>query len=290
MKKVILLRGLPGSGKSTYAKQMQAENPGMYKRINRDDMRAMLDDGEFGKSNEKFVLKLRNHLIRTALENGKHVIVDDLNLSAKNKSKIEQIVHDFNVEHQDNVQVEVREITTPLTTCLERDAKRKKPVGKRVIRDLHRQFYAGNERYRTQDSNLPKAVLCDLDGTLCLLNGRSPYLAHDCDKDLVNQPIADLLKLKAQNGTSIVLFSGRLDTYKEQTLTWLAKHEIPYTLLKMRKADDNRKDAIVKKEFFDQYVEGKYFVEFVLDDRNQVVDLWRDELRLPCFQVYFGDF
>lgn len=290
MKKVILLRGLPGSGKSTYAKQIQVEQPGMYKRINRDDMRAMLDDGQLGKSNEKFVLKLRNHLILTALENGKHVIVDDLNLSAKNKTKIEHIVGEFNKEHNDNVQVEIREVNAPLTTCLERDAKREKPVGKKVIRDLHRQFYAGSERYRTQDTSLPKAIICDLDGTLCLLNGRSPYQADDCDKDLVNEPVANLLKLKAKEGTKIILFSGRLDTYKEQTLKWLAEHEIPYEMLHMRKANDSRKDSIIKREFFETHVEGKYFVEFVMDDRNQVVDLWRDDLRLPCFQVYFGDF
>lgn len=290
MKKVLLLRGLPASGKSTYAKQLQTDKPGMYKRINRDDMRAMLDDGQFGRSNEKFVLKLRNHLILTALENGKHVIIDDLNLSPKNKSKIDQIVSDFNKEHNDNVQVEVREINAPLATCLERDAKRDKPVGNKVIRDLHRQFYAGSERYRTQDTSLAKAIICDLDGTLCLLNGRSPYIADDCDKDLVNEPVANLLKLKAQTGTKIILFSGRLDTYKDKTLKWLAEQEVPYEMLHMRKADDSRKDSIVKREFFETYVEDKYFVEFVLDDRNQVVDLWRDELRLPCFQVYFGDF
>ncbi len=290
MKKVILLRGLPGSGKSTYAKQLQTNNPGMYKRINRDEMRAMLDDGQFSRSNEKFVLQLRNHLIVTALINGKHVIVDDLNLSAKNKSKIDQIVSDFNMEHNDNVQVEVREVNASLPTCLERDAKRDKPVGKKVIRDLHRQFYAGSERYRVQDTSLPKAIICDLDGTLCLLNGRSPYQADDCDKDLVNEPVASLLKLKAQTGTKIILFSGRLDTYKEKTLQWLAEHEIPYEMLHMRKADDSRKDAIVKREFFETYVDQKYFIEFILDDRNQVVDLWRDELQLPCFQVYFGDF
>ena len=45
MKKVILTRGLPGSGKSTWAKQMLDEKPGHYKRINKDDLRAMLDNG-----------------------------------------------------------------------------------------------------------------------------------------------------------------------------------------------------------------------------------------------------
>ena len=175
MKKVILLRGLPASGKSTYAKKMQDESPGMYKRINRDDMCMMLDNGQLSKPNEKFVKKLRDYLILKALEDGRHVIVDDLNLSSKNKTRIEQIVHEFNKNNDDNVQVEVREIEAPLATCLERDAKREKKVGAKVIRQLHKQFYGEKGRYKPQDTALPKAIICDLDGTLSLMNGRNPY-------------------------------------------------------------------------------------------------------------------
>ncbi len=58
----------------------------------------------------------------------------------------------------------------------------------------------------------------------------------------------------------------------------------------MRKENDGRKDAIIKRELFDAEIAGKYFIEFILDDRNQVVNMWRDELKLPCFQVYYGDF
>ena len=290
MKKVILLRGLPGSGKSTFAKQLQTDNPGMYKRINRDDMRAMLDNGQTDRTNEKFVKQLRDYLILKALENGKSVIVDDLNLSSKNKNRIEQLVHKFNLKTEDNVQVEVREIETDLSTCLERDAKREKRVGARVIRKLHKQFYGEIGRYKTQDAALPKAIICDLDGTLSLMNGRNPYDASACDKDLLNQPVADILALKAKNGSKIILFSGRLDTYKDKTINWLAEHGIKYDILEMRKAEDRRKDSIVKKEFYENYAKDKYFIEFVLDDRNQVVDLWRDDLGLPCFQVYYGDF
>ncbi|WP_157976840.1 phosphatase domain-containing protein [Taibaiella helva] len=53
---------------------------------------------------------------------------------------------------------------------------------------------------------------------------------------------------------------------------------------------DSRKNAIVKKQLFDEAIRDRYYIEFVLDDRNQVVDMWRDELKLPSFQVYYGDF
>ncbi len=74
------MRGLPGSGKSTWAKQMVTENPNSYKRINRDELRMMLDNGYTSNGNEKFVKQVRDMLIVKALTDGKHVIVDDTNL------------------------------------------------------------------------------------------------------------------------------------------------------------------------------------------------------------------
>jgi hypothetical protein len=58
----------------------------------------------------------------------------------------------------------------------------------------------------------------------------------------------------------------------------------------MRKAKDNRKDSIIKREIFSEHIHNQYFIEFVLDDRNQVVDTWRKDLKLTCFQVNYGDF
>ena len=58
----------------------------------------------------------------------------------------------------------------------------------------------------------------------------------------------------------------------------------------MRATGDVRKDWIVKKELYKAHVKGQYFINFILDDRNQVVDLWRLDLGLPCLQVNYGDF
>ncbi len=291
MKKVIILRGLPGSGKSTYAKQLLEENPNAYKRINRDDLRMMFDNGYTSTGNEKFIKKVRDLLIIKALEEGKHVIVDDTNLSEKNKTRIQQLIDQFNKEHNDSVQIEIIEMKTPLDECIERDAQRKKPVGNKVIKAMHRQFYQKRDiLYTPQNQLLPKAIMCDLDGTLALLNGRSPYDATLCDKDLLNVPVANTLKNYAQLGYAIILLSGRKDSSRDKTEAWLEQHNIPYNTLLMRSADDNRKDAIVKKEIFDANILGKYYIEFVLDDRDQVVDMWRQELGLPCFQVYYGNF
>lgn len=290
MKKVIILRGIPGSGKSTYAKQLVEENPNAYKRINRDDLRAMFDNGYVSKGNEKFVKQVRDVLIVKALEDGKHVIVDDMNLSDSNLVRIRQLVHEFNKAHNDEVTVEVKEMDTPLEVCIQRDAAREKKVGESLIRDMHRRFFSEAERYAVQDASLPKAIICDLDGTLALMNGRNPFDASLCEQDLLNVPVNNMLENYRKLGYKIILLSGRQDQFRAQTERWLAQHNVEYEVLLMRKFKDNRKDSIIKREIFDAHILGKYFIEVVLDDRNQVVNMWRDELKLPCFQVYYGDF
>ncbi|TCN58733.1 polynucleotide kinase [Flavobacterium circumlabens] len=290
MRKVILMKGLPGSGKSTLAKKIIAENPEAYKRINRDDLRAMFDNGITSQSNEKFVKKVRDVLIVKALEEGKSIVIDDTNLSETNLRRVSQLVQEYNEKFNQKVEVEVREVDTAVAVCIERDALREKPVGEKVIRKMHRQFFKDSPEYCTQNPDLPKAIICDLDGTLALMNGRNPFDASKCDEDEINTPVANVLRNYKKLGYQILLVSGREDRYKAPTLRFLEKHEIEYDDLIMRKTQDNRKDSIIKTEIYHEFIKDKYFVEFVLDDRNQVVDTWRNDLKLPCFQVYYGDF
>lgn len=139
------------------------------------------------------------------------------------------------------------------------------------------------------ESELPLAILCDLDGTLAYLNGRNPYDASSCVDDILNEPIAHIVRTYAAAGVKVILVSGREARYRKPTEHWLAEHEIPYDALFMRRTRDFRKDAIIKTEIYRGNIEGNYRVLFVLDDRNQVVDQWR-ALGLTCLQVAPGDF
>lgn len=290
MRKVILMKGLPGSGKSTVAKKIIADNPETYKRINRDDLRAMFDNGFASQANEKFIKKMRDVLIIQALEEGKSIVVDDTNLSDKNYNRISQLVREYNLKFSENVVVEIKEMDTPIEVCIERDALRENPVGAKVIKRMNNQFFKDSPEYATQNLDLPKAIICDLDGTLALMNGRNPFDASKCDQDLLNEPVANVLKNYKQLGYKILLVSGREDQYKAPTLRFLEKYDIAFDDLIMRKSKDNRKDSIIKTEIYNECIKDKYCIEFVLDDRNQVVDTWRNDLKLPCFQVYYGDF
>jgi len=293
MKKVLILKGLPGSGKSTYAKQLVSEKRNMWKRINKDDLRNMLDVGHHTKGNEKFVLKVRDMLIHETLLDGKSVVVDDTNLHPRHETRIRQVVSAYCQETGHEVVVEVKLIDTPLEECIKRDLNRMASVGERVIREAYNKYFLNRDargpHYTAQDETLPKVIICDLDGTLAILK-RSPYDASNCEKDILNKPVYDVVKSYHEKGHRIILVSGRMDTYKEPTLKWLSNHQIPYDELYMRQAKDMRKDSLIKQEIYHEHIKPHYFVEFVLDDRNQVVDMWRNELGLACLQVNYGDF
>ena len=273
--------GLPASGKSTWAKNKVDKSPNSIKRVNKDELCAMLDNSYFSKGNEKFVLNIQDAIIKESLENGKHVIVDNTNLAPKHEARIRELIKGLAVLEI----VDFRDVA--VETCLESDLKRPHSVGEKVIRDMYNQFIAPPKTPKpVHNPDLPDAVLCDLDGTIALIGDRSPYDAAKCEQDIVNEPVRSILQT---SGKKIIFVSGREDKFKPQTLAWLKKHNISFDALHMRKSGDLRKDSIVKKEIYNEFILDKYNVAFVLDDRDQVVRLWRD-LGLTCLQVDYGDF
>ncbi len=129
---MIILRGIPGSGKSTWAREFVATCP-WYKRICRDDLRQMLDGGKYSPNNEKFICKIRDRLIRECLRDGSSVIVDDTNLKDRDMQAIKMCAFiDF-----DAVPFRIMDFDTPLNVCIERDALRPAPVGEARIREMY---------------------------------------------------------------------------------------------------------------------------------------------------------
>ena len=135
----------------------------------------------------------------------------------------------------------------------------------------------------------PKAIICDIDGTLADMGSRKPYDFENVDRDQVKHATAEAVRVFFNAGYRIILFSGREDSSQAKTVSWLIANDIPYHELHMRKARDFRKDAVIKKELYNTFVKDQYEVLLVLDDRDQVVHMWR-ELGLTCFQVDYGAF
>ena len=303
MSKLLILVGAPGSGKSTFARYFLRTEDNWI-RVNRDDFRLM----QFGDSlmipfYEERISKMVEASVLTLLKSDTNVIIDATNTSLRT---IQDMIHTY-TEYAD---ISFKVFDLPVDELVKRCDKRYEETGKFISKSvvernvanlkhtlekfdfapIPRKVQVATTSYATQDKNLPKAVICDLDGTLSLLNGRDPYNAATCDNDLLNEPVAAALKMAKQQGYQVILLSGREDKFREPTVRFLNKHQIGYDLLLMRTSNDFRKDNIIKRELFEGEILGKYFVEFLLDDRNQVVDMWRKDLHLPCFQVNYGDF
>lgn len=133
------------------------------------------------------------------------------------------------------------------------------------------------------------AIICDIDGTLALKGERSPFDWQRVDEDAPNKTIVALVSALGNTGLQVILVSGRKEECRGKTLTWLWEHKIPFQHLFMRADDDNRPDNVLKKEIFEKHIKDHYEVFCVLDDRQKVVDMWR-ELGLTCLQVAPGDF
>lgn len=143
----------------------------------------------------------------------------------------------------------------------------------------------------TRPEGMPWAILVDVDGTLAHNDGhRSVYDYSKVYDDKVKEDIAEIVRTYAAGGYHrIIIMSGREDSCEDETARWLTDNDIPWNEIHMRKTGDHRKDSIVKLELFDKFVRNNYRVEFVLDDRDQVVEAWRS-IGLTCLQVAPGAF
>lgn len=152
------------------------------------------------------------------------------------------------------------------------------------------------------------AVIFDLDGTLCNCEHRTHlvkakkwtefYEAARYDK--VNtwcSAILDSIHATSEiflNDISILFVTGRPETYRDLTVDWLNTH-VPLILdskssnLYMRKEGDYRADYITKKEIYEKHIKEQYNVLFVVEDRKQVVDMWRS-LGIVCLQCAEGEY
>ncbi len=281
--RIWLLQGLPGSGKSTWAKEQVKQFPLMYKRVNKDELRAMIDDGKWSKSNEQFVLRIRNQIIREALTAGYDAVVDDTNFAPQHKQTMDIIAGEF-----PKVEVVVKFFDTPLEECIFRDSKRENPVGAGIIRKMW------NDYLRPQPvsylPNLPEAIWVDIDGTIAEKGDRGQY---DEEKVRLDKPIKSIIDIlqtyKKSKIITIIIVSGRHETCRRDTELWLLNNNIPYDELYMRPAGNNEKDFLIKKQIYEGKIRGKFNILFCLDDRNQVVDMLRG-IGLKVLQCDFGGF
>lgn len=305
---IIFTRGFPGSGKTTFAQSWVKENPENRVNINRDDIRALIGiTGKHGNSaQEHTVTTIAHTMITQFAQENKDIIVSDTNLKVKYVKEMIALVAEFNYQPQfEDFIVDFNVLTKRNKTRPEEDR-----LDESIIRDLYKRFPSkkwlsmenviedmkktttDGKNYTPfdNDKNNPRAIIVDIDGTIAHIGNRD---YHDYNEkvltDTPDHTIISIVNTYYDKGYKVIIMSGRKDSCKEYTEAWLHEHNVSYDYFYMRKSDDNRKDWIVKDELVREFVSPFFYVDFCLDDRNQVVNHYRD-MGYKVLQVAPGDF
>lgn len=305
--------GLPGSGKTTKALEIQAADPLNTMLVSRDDLRKILFNGEGILDNdlEQHITRVQKDLVKSAIKAGKHVIVHDLNLRAKYRKQWAEIARDLGAEFSiiDCTQVDADE-------CFYRDYDRgnrgERSVGEKVIRDLAKKFkneltadvWKPYKLYPVEASQpkvcydkvewipgLPKAIIVDIDGTVADCTGvRNPYDESRYGQDKPKEDVIRLIRdLHYSLDYKVIFVSGRHQDFRGVTEDWLYTHvKVPIEGLYMRH-ERGTEDSVIKAELFNRHIRGRYNIVCVFDDRDRVVEMWRS-LGLLVNQVQRGEF
>lgn len=296
MNKMIILVGPPGSGKSTLAKKHEADG---YLSINQDR------DG--GDHVDMFL---------GAIDRGYDLTIDRMNFN--NEQRLRYIGPALNKGYE----VEIVVLHESYDTCFTRIMARKDHEtikDEKSARGALRTFFTKYERPYSYDDTTangvlatenpellqqlkekvkvrfvypegpkPKAVVSDLDGTLCNVEHRRHFVRREGKKDwagffrgiaddTINVWCKEILDLMAYR-YDIVFCSGRGQELEQTTRNWLDKHikssSYDYSLF-MRHVGDHRQDYIVKEIILDFEILTRWTPYFFIDDRKQVYDMWR---------------
>lgn len=130
---ILVLQGIPGSGKSTFAREFLQFHPD-YVRINRDDLRNM--SGKYWvPKREDYISEAEKSLVDIALKNKYNVILDATNLNPKTLKWIKEVANKYNAN------IEYKKMDTPLEECIRRDSLRPYPVGESEIKRMYNTYY-----------------------------------------------------------------------------------------------------------------------------------------------------
>jgi len=151
---LIILVGLPASGKSTFAfklkEGLELKFQKKVKVIDPDIIRDNISPNSFDFKNEPQIRKKKMQLIRKHLSKGYTVISDDLNYYSSMRHDLKLIADSLNIKFY------IIHISTPFRLCVKRNEERGKPIPNEVIMNIYNKFdkfnkYKWDTPYETYD-------------------------------------------------------------------------------------------------------------------------------------------
>ena len=294
MGKIILLQGAPCSGKATWAKQYAEETAGV-EIVNKDTLRVRYGKGKFTFEHEAEVEADEVSIVKNTISSGKTIIIDDTNLNQKYLDLWNNVAKELGCE------IELKTFYVPFEEAMKRSKARKAAGGLYISRDVMMGFYKRYFPDRLKDEftdhrvikdpqpALNPAVICDLDATLALHQGREPFDWDKVQTDLIDPRLRDVLKKYVVSGVTILFVSGRPEKSRLATTAWLDEHLGCDYQLFLRRDDDFSHGDDQKREVYRTNIKDKYNVLCVFEDSNKCVNMYRKEGLLVC-QVENNDY
>ena len=289
MSKLVIIRGLPGSGKSTWAKAWVNEDPINRVRLNWDDMRNMMGPYWVPERENTNVLKeLREKFLKHMMERNWDIVCDNMNLNPKEIEFYENIVKEFN-EDGHPYTIEFKDFFISVEECIRRDAMRANPIGEKTIKSLFHKYMpliVGSEHRKkiesqpTYRADKPDCIIVDMDGTLAFnLSGRSFF--DDIDMIKYDTPLlatVSILRAMKMTGTcNIFIVTGRSEKSREATEVWLTENNIPFDKVFMREDGDFSHSNDFKQKVYEDNIKNNYNVLFVLDDDTKCMKMYQEQ-------------
>lgn len=292
IKKIILTRGIPGSGKSTWAKDWVAEDPEHRIRLNWDDMRNMLGP---------YWVPSRENINKTMLWNAVNtaaycttpydIVIDNMNLNPKGWKEVEDWINTYNKSSHAvgiNAQyvLEFKDFFTPVEECIRRDAKRPNPIGEKTIRDIWRRYRHFIQTTAVENmvaksrptTGKPRCVVIDMDSTMCFNLTKRPWYGEGAAEgmldDIPNTGVVDIVKV-LQNTYPIIVATGRDTSQAGVTIEWLSKQGITPTASFFRTQGDCRKGVEIKRGQIELILKD-YDIVAIFEDCEPIVQMYRD--------------
>ena len=296
MAKILVLQGVPASGKTTWAKEFVTGRED-WVIISKDSIRESTGN-YWVPSRENYISEVEELQVKSAIKNNLNIILDSTNLNPKVIEKWKNLAEETNSE------IEFKPFKIDFKTALERDGNRPRPVGKKVLEDFFsryfpeelKSYYTDHRKFIEHDPDKEDCIVVDLDGTIAIHTGRSFFDWARVGEDIPNIPLIKILK-QLNKDYRIIFLTGRTGTSVcvDKTGEWLTKYfgapneegTKGWTLI-MRAENDFRHSNIVKEELYHQFIEPEYNVIAAYDDSDKIVKMWRD-LGILCNQVYYDN-
>lgn len=295
MSKLIILQGPPCSGKSTWAAEYKRQEDPEVVIVNRDDIRFELGNGKYTMKREDEVTEIEYNRVIEGLKRGKTVILDATNLNPIYLKKWLELPVEYTYK--------IKEFYIPYAEAMKRSKARKEAGGLYINRNTMAHFYKKyyNKDFREEltdkrvirepEVRLPSVVICDLDATLALHQGREPFEWDLLKTDKID-PRLRLLLNHFMGLYKVVFITGRPESARLATTEWLqdpANKLHDNWVLYMRKNNDFSHGDDYKEKVYREKIEGKYNVLCVFEDSNKCVSRWRELGLLTC-QVENSDY